>query len=337
MDAWLAFVACIGLIAVAGSQLSRYGDVIAEKTGMSGTWIGLILLATVTSLPELVTGITSVTVANAPDIAVGNILGACVFNLVIIVVLDLFYRQGSVYTDVNQGHILSAAFGVMIIGVAGMGIVMHSSGAGWAIGHVAVFTPVILVLYVVAVRTVFHYEQRRVEAMTEVVAEQYPYISLRQASIRYAISAAVVVAVGIAMPFVARQVAHAMGWTEGFVGTVFVAFATSAPELVVTLAAVRLGAVDMAVSNLFGSNLLDIAILGIDDLVYTAGPLVNDVSPTHAISALSAVVMTGVAIVGLLYQPASRVLRTVGWVSIGLFSVYILNIAAIYLYTSHDV
>lgn len=332
MGAWIAFAACVGLIAVAGSQLSRYGDVIAEKTGMGGTWIGLILLATVTSLPELVTGITSVTIANAPNIAVGNVLGACVFNLAIIVVLDFFYREGSVYTRVGQGHILSAAFGIMIIGVAGMGIVMHSSGAGWAIGHVAAFTPIILALYVIAVRTVFRYERRRMESMSEAVAEQYPHISLRQASIRYAVAALVVVSVGIAMPFVARQVAQTMGWTEGFVGTVFVAFATSTPELVVTLAAVRLGAIDMAVSNLFGSNLLDVAVLGIDDLVYTSGPLANDVSPTHAISALSAMIMTGVAIVGLLYRPESRVLRTVGWVSIGLFSVYILNIAALYLY-----
>ena len=73
---WLSLLACLVVIGFAGVRLSRYGDIIAEKTGLSRGWVGLILLASVTSLPELVTGVSAVTVANVPDIAVGNILGA---------------------------------------------------------------------------------------------------------------------------------------------------------------------------------------------------------------------------------------------------------------------
>jgi cation:H+ antiporter len=106
---------------------------------------------------------------------------------------------------------------------------------------------------------------------------------------------------------------------------------TSLPEAVVTVAAVRIGALDMAIGNLFGSNLFNISILALDDLLYIHGPLLARVSPAHAVSALSAIMMTGVAIVGLLYRPKLRVFRTVGWTSTVLFVIYLLNAYLVYL------
>lgn len=94
---WLQFVLCAGLIGFPGVRLSRYGDAIAALTGLSRNWVGLILLATVTSLPELVTGLSAVTVAAAPDIAVGDVLGSCVFNLMILALIDILHRPGSLY------------------------------------------------------------------------------------------------------------------------------------------------------------------------------------------------------------------------------------------------
>ncbi|MCI5067254.1 MAG: hypothetical protein MRY84_02425, partial [Acidovorax sp.] len=102
---WLQFAACAGLIGAAGYQLSRYGDAIAQRTGLSGSWIGLTLVASVTSLPELATGITSVTIANTPNLAVGNALGSCVLNLVFLVVIDLLYRPAPVWTRAAHGHV----------------------------------------------------------------------------------------------------------------------------------------------------------------------------------------------------------------------------------------
>src|SRR4030066_2157285 len=106
--AWLEFPLCAVLIAAAGTRLSRYGDVIADKPGLSGTWVGLVLLATVTSLPELVTGVSAVTIADTPDIALGDVLGSCVFNLLILTILDFLQREESVYTRASHGPILSA-------------------------------------------------------------------------------------------------------------------------------------------------------------------------------------------------------------------------------------
>ena len=78
---WIGFIICTAAIVFAGMRLSKYGDIIAEKTGLGRTWIGVVLMASVTSLPELVTGISSVTYAGVPDIAAGDVLGSCVFNM----------------------------------------------------------------------------------------------------------------------------------------------------------------------------------------------------------------------------------------------------------------
>ena len=77
MFVWVQFAICLVLIGIAGVKLTHYGDAIADKSGLGRTWVGVLMLAAVTSLPELATGISSVTAANVPDIAVGDILGSC--------------------------------------------------------------------------------------------------------------------------------------------------------------------------------------------------------------------------------------------------------------------
>jgi cation:H+ antiporter len=329
---WGQFAACASIITAAGATLSRYGDVIAGKTGLSGSWIGLVLLATVTSLPELVTGLASVTVAAVPNIAVGDALGSCVFNLGILVVLDFMYRKESVYVKASQGHILSAAFGTVLIGFVAFNLLLAGKGQAWHIAHVGLYTPLIVLLYFIAMRAIFVYERRNLERFTERMADRYPDITLPRALRRYSAAAAVVVAAGIWLPVIGSDLARIMGWGDTFVGTQFVAAATSLPELVVTISALRIGALDMAIANLLGSNLFDVLIIAMDDLAYTRGSLLVDVSPMHAVTAVSAVVMTGLATVGLLYRPTGRVLRSVGWVSLGLFTIYLLNSYVLYLH-----
>ncbi|MGE0716330.1 MAG: sodium:calcium antiporter [Alphaproteobacteria bacterium] len=328
---WLQFAACAALIGAAGPVLSRSGDIIAEKTGLSRGWVGLILLATVTSLPELATGISAVTVAGSPDIAVGDALGSCVFNLAILVVLDLMHRDGSLFHRARQGHILSAAFGTVLIGFVAMSLLLARQGLDWRIGHVGLSTPIIMALYAVAARTLFRYEARDRESFAEQVAESYPGITLASAVRRYAVAALVVVAAGIWLPFVGEALAEEMGWRRSFVGTLLVAAITSLPELVVAVAAARFGALDMAVASLLGSNLFDILIIAVDDVAYPGGPLLAAASPAHAVTAASAVVMTGIVVIGLLYRPQGRVFRAVGWVGLGLFTVYVLNAYVLFL------
>lgn len=332
MLVWLEFAVCLVLIAVAGYRLSLYGDMIAEKRGITRAWIGVVMVASVTSLPELVTGLSSVTVAHTPDIAMGDILGSCVFNLMLIVVLDFVHRQGSVYATAHLGHTLSAGFGVILIGFVGVNLLLAAHGLHLSIGHVGLYTPLILLLYALSMRTIFRYEQMHGLPTAGMENARYASTTLRQAVIGYVLAALVVVAAGVWLPFVGKALATQHGWGEGFVGTLFVAAVTSLPEAVVSVAAVRLGALDMALGNLFGSNLFNMAILAVDDIAYLPGPLLAAVEPAHAVSALSAMVMSAIAIVGLFCRARQRVLRTVGWTSLFLLTVYLFNSYAIYLH-----
>jgi cation:H+ antiporter len=327
---WLNFAVCGLLIGIAGSVLTRYADVIARLTGLSRSWIGLVLLATATSLPELFTGVSAVAAADAPNIAVGDALGSCVFNLAMLVLLDELSRKEPMYRSIDQGHLLSAGFGVILIGSAGAFLLLSQSALSFRILHVSVFTPFIVVLYLVAMRAAFVYE-RRTRVPPEIIGGKSG-ISLRTAIIRYSAAATVVIAAGTWLPFIGRELAEVMGWNTTFVGTLFIAGATSIPELVVTISALRLRAVDMAIGNLLGSNLFDILVLAIDDLAYTKGPLLASVSPANAITAFAAVIMSGIFIVALLYKPETRIRGTIGWVSIALLMVYLFSSYAIYLY-----
>jgi len=322
---WLQLLLCIAVIGYAGYFLSRYGDIIAEKSGISASWIGLILLSTATSLPELVTGISSVTFADAPDIAVGDVLGSTVFNLAILVMLDALYKRETLYSKAAQGHILSASLGTLLIAFAGFSLLLDHAGLSPALGHVGFYSPFIAMVYLVAMRAVYSYEHRTLAEYTEESAERYPGVTLRTAIKGYAWAAIAVVMAGSWLPFIAKDISNLMGWGQSFVGTLLVAAVTSAPEAAVTLSALRIGALDMAIANLLGSNMFDIVILAIDDLLYTKGPLLVNVDISHALTAFTAVMMSALVAVGLIFRPQGRVVLGLTWVSLGLFMLYVIN------------
>lgn len=317
---WLQFGLCAGLIGVAGVRLSRYGDAIAAHTGLSRNWIGLVLLATVTSLPELVTGLSAVTLAAAPDIAVGDVLGSCVFNLAILAMVDVSYRKGAIYALAGRGHVVSAGFGVILLAGVTLALVLGAQGLMPTIGHVSFASLLIFVMYLVAMRALFLSEQR-----SSAVGAERPGISLKAALMGYGLASSVIVGAGIWLPMIGVELARIMGWSNSFVGTLFVAFATSVPELATTWGAIRIGAIDMAFGNLLGSNLFDVLILVVDDFAYLPGPLYDHVSSVHTVSAITAMLMSGIVIVSLAYRPVSRVWRIASWSSLALLALYLLN------------
>ncbi len=322
---WLELLICLSIIGYAGYLLSHYGDIIAEKTDISASWVGLILLSTATSLPELATGISSVSFANAPNIAVGDVLGSTVFNLFILVLLDRLYRRETLYSRAAQGQILSASLGTLLIAFAGFSLLLDHAGISPVIGHVGLYSPIIVLVYLVAMRAVYSYEHRTVAEYTEESVERYPDVTLRNAIKGYSVAALAVVLAGTWLPFVASDLAEMMGWGRSFVGTLLVAGVTSAPEVAVTISALRIGALDMAIANLLGSNLFDILILALDDLFYTDGPLLARVDASHALTAFTAVMMSALVTVGFIFRPQGRAVLGLTWVSLGLFMLYVLN------------
>ncbi len=321
----LQLALCAVLIARAGYVLSASADRIARATGLSGGWLGLALLATVTSLPELASGVSAVVWVDAPNLAVGNALGACVFNLAFLAVVDLLQRRQPLYSSASSTHLLSAAFGVVMLGFTALSLALGARAP--AFFNVGLYSPVLLLLYLLALKSVFLHER---SAGTEPPPDAA--WTLRPELLRCAAAAAVVLAAGCWLPHLADQLAQALSWNRSFVGTLFMAFVTTLPEMAVTLAALRLGALDMAIGNLLGSNLFNLLVLAVDDLFYKRGPLLADAAPAHAGTAAAAVVMTGLVMVGLVVRPKGRVLRVLSWVSVGLVAAYGLNATVVFLH-----
>jgi cation:H+ antiporter len=322
---WGQYGLCVIAIGIAGVKLTDYGDSIADKTGMGGSWVGLVLIATVTSLPELAAGITASALAMLPDIAAGDVYGSCVYNLVLLAVLDLFSRSQPVLARVQRQHVMAAGFGILLIGISSLGLVAAQANLSGIAGHLSWATPTIVLVYIVAIRSLHAYSEETVEEFAEQEPDRFAQMSLREVSLRYAVAAAVVVAAGVWLPYVSADISTVMDWEQSFTGTMFTALSTSLPELVVTLAALRIGAVDMAIGNVLGSNMFNILVLAVDDLVYTEGSFYADISSGHLVSALVAMMMSAIVLVAIYYRPKRRILGVGSFASFTLFLLFALN------------
>ncbi len=330
MIIWGQFILCTAVIVFSGSRLSLYGDVIAERTGMSKTWIGVVLIASVTSLPELITGLSAVAVFDLPNIAAGDVLGSCMFNILIIALLDFIGGPTPLSARAHQGQVLTAGFGILLLGLVGLSLAANAVIP--QIGWISASSFVILGLYLVAMRTVFLYERKRAaEVAREIVGEtKYGHVSSARAYSLYGLNAAVIIVAATLLPYLGERIAEGTGLGTMFVGSIFVAFSTSLPEVVVSVSALRIGAVDIALGNLFGSNLFNIGILALDDVLYTKGPLIAQISAGHQVSVMAAIAMTAVAVIGLTYQ-LTRKLRFFAWDSVAIAIIYVLAISILYV------
>lgn len=328
---WVEFFLCAIAIVHSGARLSRYGDIIAEKTGLGGSLIGVVLMASVTSLPELITGISAIVIADVPDIAVGDVLGSCVFNLFILAaLLDAIYRPVPISASAHRGHVLSAAFGILLLAITAVSIALphYNLPFGWF----SVNSLLMAAIYLFALKLISSYEKRQAAKLLQELAAELKYseITLRHAATHYALNAVVVIIAASFLPKIGAEIAATTGLGEAFVGNIFMALTSSLPEVIVSITAVRMGAIDLAISNLFGSNLFNIFILVIDDLFYAPGPLLSFTKPSHLISALSAIIMTAISIIGLTYQADKKVLPW-GWDSIAIMLVFVVNVVLLFL------
>jgi cation:H+ antiporter len=326
---WVQFLGAALVIVLAGVRLARYGDVLGEKTGLGRSWIGVVLLAATTSLPELVAGFGATALLPLPEIAVGNVLGACMFNLLILSLMDAVNPE-PIAARAHQGHALSIGFGLLLVSIAGVGLL--AGGRLPSIGWVGLYSPLLVALYFVAMRVIFTHERRRRAEETREVAEQllYAAVTLRTALLRYAGAAVLVIAAALWLPGLGAELARQTGLDQGFVGSVFMAITTSLPEIVVSLAAVRLGAIDLGVGNVLGSILFNLVILGLDDLFYVHGPILAAVSPGHGVSVLAIVAMNAIFLVGLTYRVVAK-RYVVAWDTGAIAALYVAAIGLAYL------
>lgn len=315
---WVVFFATASIVVIAGSRLAREGDKIGEETGIGGLWIGVILLATATSLPEVVTNISAAAL-NEADLAVGNLFGSNMANMAVLAVIDLLHRQRRVWQAVSLGHTLVSSLGVALTAISAMFVV---SQLGLSLFHVGIDTLVIAALYMAGTRVVFRHEylealeriaeraRARGENEAAAIEEETEDDQIRLPALRsllgFGFAAAAIL---LAAPFMANAasgISDQTGLERSFVGATFLAVVTSLPELVTALAAVRIGAYDLAVGNLFGSNAFNMLTLLFADLAYTSGPILGDVSSAEVVAAMAALVMMAIGTMGIVYRAERR-------------------------------
>lgn len=328
---WFFFVVSAGAIVFAGTKLSRYGDQIAELTGLGRLWIGVVLMAAATSLPEVFTTMSAGWI-DAPDLAAGNLFGAGMSNMLTLGLIDLLYRQKRVWQQAALGHTLTATLAMVLTALAAFFVLLRVEVVHFGVGFESV---ILLILYVLGMRLVFRQEdmaRRQLEhkAVVEGLAEEPGSDGSRRDALRYAvrgfsIGALVLLVAAPVLAWSAERIAEESGMTATFIGTSLVAITTSLPELVVSISAVRLGAFDLAVGNLFGSNAFNMAAFFFADLAYRGGGLLSTVSSTHALTALWAIIMMNIGLMGIIYR-AERRFRLIEPDSLLMIVVYVLGL-----------
>lgn len=330
---WIELIVCALLIFWVGTLLSKYGDVIAEKTGLGRAWIGAILIAGVTSLPELASGVSAVAWLNAPNLAAGAVLGSCLFNLALIAMIDLAYQPGRVLSKAQEVHILSGGLGVLMLGIVAMGVLIGPVLNGFGIFGVSALSILILILYSVGGKMIAGLEKERTGEVLEkeAVEGNYHRISTQKAVLVFILSSVAVVTLGIWLASIGDRLAATTGLSRSFVGNLFLALTTSLPEIAASLAAIRLGAIDLAIGNVLGSNLFNIMLFFVYDLADGRANFWASLNTGNAFAAVMTIMMTGVVIISLMYRASPKTPYRISWDGLAIAGMYLGSIALLYL------
>ncbi|HLF11208.1 MAG TPA: hypothetical protein VJA26_08330 [Gammaproteobacteria bacterium] len=304
---WLPVLVFIGTGAVVfavASRLARHADAIADATGLGRVWIGSVLLAAATSLPELTTDVSAARLG-ALDIGVGDLMGSTLANMLILALLDLVFARRRILHRVALDHVLVGTLAIVLTGVAGVSI---ASGGFGRLGPVGVDTVLIVTLYFFGMHAVY----KAAHVATPVPVEQMELGESKRTMLRGGIVGIALATVGLlitapVLVLAADAISLEVGLSQTFIGTTLVGFTTSFPEIAATIGAVRIGAFDLAVGNIFGSNAFNMCVLLGMDLAYPEGAVLASVSPSHVQSAQIAVLCIALGTMGILARAQRRI------------------------------
>lgn len=294
MSSELVFVFTAAVVVFAGTRLARDGETIADRTGLGQAWVGAILVATATSLPEIVTGISAVWQGNT-GLAIGDLFGSSMANMLILGIADLVTRRTHLMTQVAINQAMVGVLAITLTAVAAAGVVAGERyvllGIGWA--------PLVIAAGYLFGARLIHVNRNR-ERTVPPGAERKASGSIKRPAIGFAVAAAAILAAG---PFLARSagaLAEQWGIATGFFGMVFLATATSLPEVAVVWAAIRTRAYTLAVGNIFGSNCFNMVLLLFLDIANGGGNVLSQADPGMIVGAVFAIVLTAQALLDLL-------------------------------------
>lgn len=333
----IVFAALAAAIWIAGTRLSHLADAIGEITGIGHAMMGLLFLAGITELPELVTTATAALKGNAV-LALNNMLGGIPMQTAILAVVDVVaLRVVLTSTPRKLTPILEGVFLALLLATT---FAIVSVGDVGLVGGLGLGVVVLAGLYLLSIYALNRYDRKHAWQAVDAVAASAdgpaakPNAlrgrSRRALALQSCAAAAVILVCGVLLVEVCETIAAQSALGNSFIGVTLLATTTSLPELSTTIAAVRMRAYTMAISNIFGSNLLMVFILLPADLLYRQGEILSQADNISRLALLSGIVMTVVYVVGLLVRDKPRVLG-MGIDSAVVMAVYLGSLYAFYV------
>lgn len=317
----LFFVAA-AVIAVCGVWMTHLADRIADRTGLGEAVIGGLLLGMSTSLSGTVTSISAAWDGLA-SLAVSNAVGGIAVQTVFLVVADLAYRQVNLeHAAADAKNLLQAAVLILMLGLALAAYLMPPIEV-WAIHPVSV---ALVAVYVFGAHSTVQFGRRpmwRPERTEETRADipEEPRGDLRsliQLGLRFTVLALILGGAGYVIALTGARISDAFGISQTVVGALLTATATSLPELVTTLAAVRRGALQLAVGGIIGGNTFDVLFLTLSDAAYRDGSIYHAIPARDALMLAGGIVITAILLMGLIMRDR----RGIGFEGIAILLVY---------------
>lgn len=329
-SSFIAFGVAGLVLVVAGSRLARQADTLADRTGMGEALFGIVFLAAITSLPDFAATL-SAAIDNRPDLAMSNVMGSMAVNLAFLGVADIVYRKA------NLEHAAASPVNMMLAGLLialltlPLLAVFLPEVTGWRVHPI---TPVVVVAYIFGLHLVQRTQARPMwlPRLTHQTVSDAPQKHSRGYSttlwLAFIGMAGLTAVAGWVLMEAAKNIVDQTGLPETVVGGMFTALATSTPELVTTIAAIRIGALTLAVSNIFGTNCFNILVVAAADAGYGHGSIYHDMAPIQLMWGLVAILMTAILLQGLVRRETYGIGR-IGFESALMLGVYAAALGAI--------
>ena len=319
------FVGCAIIIAALGTKMAGYADTIADRTRLGEALIGSVLLGAGTSIAGIVTS-TSTAASGAADLAVSNALGGIAAQTMFLALADIAYRKvnlehaGASLVNIGQATVL-----ILLVSLP----IMAWAAPPFAIYGVNPLTPVLVGAYLLGLHNAHRiYEKPMWFAKQTDATRNEDHDDCdddRPLWIIGSLFGALVVVVGLTGWIVGEagiELSARFGISEGVVGALGTAVVTSLPELVTTIAAVRRGALQLAIGGIIGGNMFDALFLASSDVAYREGSIYNAISDRTVFWMALVIAMTAILLIGLLRRerqgPAG-----IGWESVILLAMWV--------------
>jgi len=305
-------------------KLTGFADFLERNSGLSDVWIGMLLLAFITSLPEAVSSIGSTFIDGAINLGVSNLAGSNMFNIVIIVILDLVQGPGPILLLIKDHQVFIVAGGILLMALVGCAIALHIPFAGLdAPGRFTGIFFSIIIIVAFLVITWFLSNREKLEpcsASKTLKKNSLVAGSLRKPVLLFSLTSVFVIIASVWLlgtcDALARQPVtigeNSFQLSHTFVGAFFVAIVTSLPELFVSLGALRLGQVNMSIANIFGSNIINMGFIPIMHLFAGHASFYASISPLSVVMLFTSIIMSTLFITGLLIH-SKRSFCYLGW------------------------